>query len=411
MSQYSSYTPDRLRFPPLSHPDTDFSQNSDQPQNIVVMAPPHWQHLHIHKTSYSLPDHPNISSSSNFPAFVASLPVSESGWTMDSTVQPSYGPLLPVHDPAIGYPTSADYPESSQRTALSSSPTNATPPSYHYEDGTSRSQSRSPDHTDKGYHLYTMDETEPPASPQSSSAGTPLVKTEQTDTDPDSCFVMEISAAQEKAIGLSQSMAPQTEASIRATNASEEMRKMMGRFRIDPFAIHNGEHRGVVASWCGGKACPLEEEPQMFEFQIPLVDSHSISQEESPSDLPLDPGSQKSPAGFEHEHWDSYGHAAEAEFGYDASQEWNVEATMHDEHPPPDPVCNVHPHQHEGGQERRWGCGTQDYVYFNANTAHGVQRVRPQEDFWSSGGVYHAPSRSSTYGSDSPGYDVSSVVA
>lgn len=70
---------------------------------------------------------------------------------------------------------------------------------------------------------------------------------------------------------MNQALAPPTEVPLRATQASKEMRKMMGVFRLNPFAMHSGEGRGVVpAPWCGGG--PLEEEPLIFEFQLDIED-------------------------------------------------------------------------------------------------------------------------------------------
>jgi hypothetical protein len=51
------------------------------------------------------------------------------------------------------------------------------------------------------------------------------------------------------------------------------MRSMMGVFRLNPFAMHSGEGRGIVApTWCGEEAHPLDEEPIIFEFQVDLED-------------------------------------------------------------------------------------------------------------------------------------------
>ena len=78
---------------------------------------------------------------------------------------------------------------------------------------------------------------------------------------------------------LNQNLAPPREVPLRATQASKEMRKMMGVFRLNPFAIpvHSGEGRGVMpALWCGGG--PLEEEPLIFEIQLDIDDDSGDKQ-------------------------------------------------------------------------------------------------------------------------------------
>lgn len=75
---------------------------------------------------------------------------------------------------------------------------------------------------------------------------------------------------------------------LRATQASDDMRKMMAVFRLNPFALQNGDSRrsGSVSSSDSSstgvdssesspsqfEAKPLEDEPLMFEFQVQLDD-------------------------------------------------------------------------------------------------------------------------------------------
>jgi hypothetical protein len=69
------------------------------------------------------------------------------------------------------------------------------------------------------------------------------------------------------------SLAPPTQVPLRTTQASTEMRKMMGVFRLNPFSMHNGSSKGVSSSaWYGEDIGPLEEEPVTFEFQLDLHD-------------------------------------------------------------------------------------------------------------------------------------------
>jgi hypothetical protein len=88
------------------------------------------------------------------------------------------------------------------------------------------------------------------------------VKEEQPDDDG---FIMDLPFAP------LQMLAPPTEVPLRATQASARMRRMMGVFRLNPFAMHARGGRGVLAPWAGGEARPLDEAPQIFEFQLELA--------------------------------------------------------------------------------------------------------------------------------------------
>ena len=201
-------------------------------------------------------------------------------------------------------PYQTDYPESSQRTILSSSPDNIDiHPIYH-----NRRSLSSDYHNQWDTHPLSLDsdkfqypdldmhaeDTAQPIHPddgsedKSSHSSSPLpaslplshpsVKVEPD--DPDGCFIMELSSMSPSlplsVSGINQSLAPPTEVPLRATQASKEMRKMMGVFRLNPFAMHSGEGRGVMpALWCGGG--PLEEEPLIFEFQLDIEDDSGDS--------------------------------------------------------------------------------------------------------------------------------------
>ncbi|KAJ7461724.1 hypothetical protein B0H11DRAFT_2055734 [Mycena galericulata] len=118
------------------------------------------------------------------------------------------------------------------------------------------------------------------ATSSESSASSPApypVKEEQPDDDG---FIIDLPSAP-----LPQCLAPPTEVPLRATQASARMRRMMGVFRLNPFAMHAHGGRGVLAPWAGGEARPLDEEPRIFEFQLELED------EEEPDDAPkAEPG-------------------------------------------------------------------------------------------------------------------------
>ncbi|KAF9225716.1 hypothetical protein BS17DRAFT_815434 [Gyrodon lividus] len=137
-----------------------------------------------------------------------------------------------------------------------------------------------------GDGLYTIDDpetasnSEPPASTSgatspsarassvSSSTSVAPVKLEPEDSVGADCFVMEFSACT-SAAQASSSLAPPTEVPLRATQASKTMRKMMGVFRLNPFSMHESSGQ-AMSTWTGEDAGPLEEEPQMFEFQLDI---------------------------------------------------------------------------------------------------------------------------------------------
>lgn len=104
------------------------------------------------------------------------------------------------------------------------------------------------------------------ASSRASSSRSSPVKLE-SDEGSNDCFVMEF-ASSAPAAQDSASLAPPTEVPLRATQASKAMRKMMGVFRLNPFSMHEGG--GQAITWIGEEAGPLEEEPQIFEFQLDI---------------------------------------------------------------------------------------------------------------------------------------------
>lgn len=142
------------------------------------------------------------------------------------------------------------------------------------------------------------------------------VKVEQD--EPDGRFIMELTAYRPNRrssstsplsspglntldFGAGQSHAPPAEVPLRATQASKEMRRMMGVFRLNPFAMHSlsvgsddgpsiGPQETSAPSWCGEPG-PLEEEPVILEFQlnIPGLSPSSDDPESIPAtDPPLE---------------------------------------------------------------------------------------------------------------------------
>ncbi|KIJ62182.1 hypothetical protein HYDPIDRAFT_169320 [Hydnomerulius pinastri MD-312] len=185
-----------------------------------------------------------------------------------------------------------DYPESSPRSIVSS-----TQPSLSSCLSSSPPYSRaSQNHLSSlnstlrfnnslwGDGLYTIDDPETGSNselPASSSSAAPStrapsispsslspVKVEPEESAAADCFVMEFSSPTHAAQA-SSSLAPPTEVPLRATQASGPMRKMMGVFRLNPFSMHESGGQATT-TWSGEDAGPLEEEPQMFEFQLDL---------------------------------------------------------------------------------------------------------------------------------------------
>ena len=194
--------------------------------------------------------------------------------------------------PAFALFHHSDYPPSSSRPLINSihpsslSQSSATTPSTRSTQNSlsSLAQNKYDSHP-WGDGLYTIDDPETAsnserpastvatspsarASSISSSASIPPVKVEPDDPLASDCFVMEFSAPT-PAAQASSSLAPPTEVPLRATQASKAMRKMMGVFRLNPFSMHDSGAQPTT-TWTGEEPGPLEQEPQMFEFQLDL---------------------------------------------------------------------------------------------------------------------------------------------
>jgi hypothetical protein len=396
---------DKRRYSTLAAPHLDRTcfQVASRHQAIAATTNPYWHQLSIRAAPYSL--HDNLVQSSQFSPLFGAFSTHGTEWSVEPVLPTTFATPLSVDAAqSISYATHADYPESSQRTELSSSPVNA-PVDYSYRSDAPKSPSQSPDFSE-GRRLYTMDDMDAPASCRSSSL--PPIKMEQQDVD--GCFVMELSAAQVKAISLSQSMAPPTEVPLRATHASAEMRKMMGRFRIDPFAIHSGENRGIVASWCG-EACPLEEEPLIFEFQLDIGNVHSDTQEGSSIQADLETQTVDSDAAGTQ--WDEY-----------CSNEL-IHSEWDEEHRSSEPVAEYYRRQVQEMQESKalcflgfphvtvvpaylHKCAQGSSIHLASNPSQDLDHTGDRSEFWPRNGSFNAPlRRSTTYTADSPACNVS----
>ncbi|KIM46929.1 hypothetical protein M413DRAFT_7612 [Hebeloma cylindrosporum] len=224
----------------------------------------------------------------------------------------------------------SDYPSSSQRNSLppSSPYTRNFLPLYGFRNDRRRSPSSHTSASDFGRetpvpavdeHQYLPRNVEIVDEDQSGGQETESMKRHLSTTnasshtsvkiepnDPDGCFIMELAASGTCGGGvglstpsaraaytlslLSQSLAPPTEVPLRATQASKEMKQMMGVFRLNPFAMHSlsvkleDKEDGFAwdedsqPPWCGGR--PLDEEPLMFEFQLDLNGSDGEEEDE-----------------------------------------------------------------------------------------------------------------------------------
>lgn len=258
--------------------DRRFQSSERQSYQLHDLAPPQWNYQ-----TRSQNDIPNHDYSSNSTTWNVNLLSNWSNEVVPSSSSTSYS--CPIRHPY-------SYAEQSQRPSFER-PTQHRSPSA----GTSFKF----DDASWGATLYTMDDRSTPshslpptvtsaspsarASSRASSSRSPPVKLEQDDVSSADCFVMEfatsVPAAQDSA-----SLAPPTEVPLRATQASKAMRKMMGVFRLNPFSMHEGGGQ-AMSTWLGEDAGPLEEEPQVFEFQLDVGyrDSDEEAEEQPPSHL------------------------------------------------------------------------------------------------------------------------------
>ncbi|EKM57974.1 uncharacterized protein PHACADRAFT_171191 [Phanerochaete carnosa HHB-10118-sp] len=84
-------------------------------------------------------------------------------------------------------------------------------------------------------------------------------------------FVFEIPAVTDAAMTAYPALSSMTEVPLRATQASKEMRRMMGVFRLDPFTMHNAVRDPTAnVNWNGEPIGPLREVPRILEFQLEI---------------------------------------------------------------------------------------------------------------------------------------------
>ncbi|KAA1472414.1 hypothetical protein DENSPDRAFT_180253 [Dentipellis sp. KUC8613] len=216
-----------------------------------------WQHVSPKPASYLSTQ--DTSSSSWQPT--------SSSWPIDPQYS-IYNSIRPEHHSSTNLASSSDFPESSQRTVLNSSlsPSGLPLPigsPYASSHGSHRTIPSPP--TDPRFlqdtSLYTLDDDSDATLPAAARKASPFVKVEQEDQRADT-FVFETSPPAMNTISFT---ATESQVPLRATQASKEMRRMMGVFRLNPFAVQGGNGSLNVPL---EEAKPLAEEGKIFEFQL-----------------------------------------------------------------------------------------------------------------------------------------------
>ncbi|KAI6124525.1 hypothetical protein EDD16DRAFT_1562245 [Pisolithus croceorrhizus] len=213
--------------------------------------------------------------------------MSSSSPPSSSAGSPPYHTSTAIYRQSLDHPS--DYHPVSHRSLVSQSPSFSRSHAH-----TSRSINGSLGSQWVAAGLYTLDHSDvsnselppPSTTPTASPSPRPLssatihrpdhFKSEEETVSSD-CFVMEFSGS--ASATASSALAPPTEVPLRATQASKAMRKMMGVFRLNPFSMHDSSCQSAT-TWTGEEAGPLDEEPQMFEFQL-LIPGYEDSPSES----------------------------------------------------------------------------------------------------------------------------------
>lgn len=144
--------------------------------------------------------------------------------------------------------------------------------------------------TDGSLQTMPSRDDSPPDSPTPTGVSPP-VKMEHEDS-----FVFEATSSQSHPPTISfDDNAFSSQVPLRATQASPSMKKMMGVFRLDPFAIQSGG--GAISQPPTVEAGPLEEEGRYIEFQLHLEEPLLPL---SPSALPLRALSPRSTSSPDH---------------------------------------------------------------------------------------------------------------
>lgn len=130
----------------------------------------------------------------------------------------------------------------------------------------------------QGNDLYNLAAPESPlTSPEPEQDALPVPSTvKQEDTQED--FVFEVPATVDTTAA--PAFNSMTEVPLRATQASKEMRRMMGVFRLDPFTMHNAvRDPDANLNWNGEPIGPLTESPRLIDFALDCYGDHVKSEQ------------------------------------------------------------------------------------------------------------------------------------
>lgn len=141
------------------------------------------------------------------------------------------------------------------------------------------------------YQFPINDTVDSPLTSPEPELDPPRVKQEDNQDD----FVFEVPAVTDATMTAYPAFSSMTEVPLRATQASKEMRRMMGVFRLDPFTMHNAVRDPTAnLNWNGEPIGPLREEPVMLEFQLQIAGDRVKS--EPPTALYLATDDSEGPA-------------------------------------------------------------------------------------------------------------------
>ena len=204
---------------------------------------PHWQNQPASSPTYASSDYAPSSSSHT----ISSYPSTYASPSQQQALTDAY-----LSSPASSSRTYA--PSAPSQTSASSTPTLPSLARATWAPGTA-----------PGTALYVV-EAEPEDAP---AVGLTYAQVKTEEEDYEGGFIFELASDAPPVLPLLDSM---PEVPLRATQACKAMRKLMGAFRLDPFAMHNGVKSAASQSVpVGIEVGPLRHPPVMFEWQLELA--------------------------------------------------------------------------------------------------------------------------------------------
>ncbi|KAH9833157.1 uncharacterized protein C8Q71DRAFT_849923 [Rhodofomes roseus] len=235
------YYPPGPSVSPVEHDDYPAGEASYIPER------PHWQAQMSPSSSYTTSVHPSDYSSSSSQSMT--YPSAYAAASQRTGLQ----------DPFAASPSSSARTYASPSLSQSSS---ATTPTLPHLQRVSWAPGQAP-----ASALYIVD-PDPDADAEPARAY-PQVKTEEEELE--TGFIFELASDTPPSLATNPLLDSMPEVPLRATQASKEMRRLMGAFRLDPFAMHNGVKSAASQSVpVGIEVGPLREPPVMFEWQAEL---------------------------------------------------------------------------------------------------------------------------------------------